>query len=455
MQVSETAPLNAKKQTNSYDLDLPTVTNDGERRPFIEDDDEDDISVHSDTSYPDSVEEGLRPTNADDEEEKEQPKAWKTLLGMTLVAVGTALFCTNGAIVQKHGGSILQLMLGRYVVQFVLSSILWFWNPWDIRNGAVHWYGDDEKRKYIWMRGAALFATVFFWWRGLELVPLGDGESILFLSPMTTVIVARVLLKEELPWTFIPAAIVSFTGLTFICQPSFLFAGTEYEEISWEGVLYLIAAMLCWSASCITVRYVKGASWLQFQFALTTQSILIWCPLLIIIAKFVPGASLIDQAAWSWTWDTWVVMGIIGTFSFLALVCNVNGYQQGEATKVAWMEYLDLVFAFLYQWLYEKDTPDRWELIGCMCLLSTCLINLVEEVYLYCRAKATANMEPTDEKYLTDGPAMTDLADTRNSRNSTPEHKMPGDEREPLLKLVLPAVDARYNGGNEYMSIQN
>lgn len=454
MQSSETVPLNATKQTNSYDLDLPTVNNDGERRPFIDDED-DDLSMHSDTSYPDSVEEGLRPTNVGDdvdEEKESSPAAWRTLLGMTLVATGTALFCTNGAIVQKHGGSILQLMLGRYVVQFVLSSILWFWNPWNIRNGSVHWYGDNEKRKYIWLRGAALFATVFFWWRGLELVPLGDGEAILFLSPLTTVIVARILLKEELPWTFIPATIVSFTGLTFICQPSFIFAGTEYEEISWEGVLYLIAAMLCWSASCITVRYVKDASWMQFQFALTTQSIFLWCPLLIAITKLVPGASLIDEAAWSWTWDTWVVMGVIGTFSFLALVCNVNGYQQGEATKVAWMEYLDLVFAFLYQWLYEKDQPDKWELIGCLCLFSTCLINLVEEVYLYCKAKMRQHTETSDEKYMTDGPAMTDLAKTNHE---TPERKMPGDEREPLLKLVLPATDVRYNGSSEYMSVQH
>ena len=180
MQISETAPLNAK-QTNNYDLDLPTVTNDGERRPFIEDED-DDVSVHSDTSFPESVEEGLRPTNVTDADvatTEEEPAAWKTLVGMTLVAIGTALFCTNGAIVQKHGGSILQLMLGRYCVQNILSSCIWISNPCNIRqkgpNGtaAVHWYGDGAATKYIWLRGLALFCTVFFWWRGLELVPLG------------------------------------------------------------------------------------------------------------------------------------------------------------------------------------------------------------------------------------------------------------------------------------------
>ena len=166
MDISETAPLKSH-QTSSYDLDLPTAINDGERRDLEDDND-------SDTSYPESVEEGLRPTNVTESIlSTKEPKAWHTILGMCLVAFGTALFCTNGAIVQKHGGSILQLMLGRYCVQNIISSILWVFNPWNVRKDSIHWYGDGPSRKIIWLRGLALFSTVFFWWRGLELVPLG------------------------------------------------------------------------------------------------------------------------------------------------------------------------------------------------------------------------------------------------------------------------------------------
>jgi len=427
-----------KDSTTTYD-------HDGERY------DDDNASVHSDTSYPDSVEEGLRPTIVDETdlvEETDSPQAWKTLLGMTLVATGTALFCTNGAIVQKHGGSILQLMLGRYVVQNIISSILWVSNPFGVKGTAVHWYGDTwDSRKIIWARGTALFFTVFFWWRGLQLLPLGDGESILFLSPMTTVIAARVFLKEKLPTTFIGTALISFAGLTFICQPSFIFSGSDYEQISWEGVLYLLGAVVCWSITCLLVRVVKNeAHWLQLEMAVTVQSIFVWCPLLIVITQFAPGASDIDRDPWSATWDMWVVITILGVFSFCALMCNVIGYQLGDATKVAWMEYLDLVFAFLYQWLYEKDIPDQWEIVGCMCLFSVCFINMGEEVYKYCRSKNA--VETTDEKYMTDG-LETD------TRHSTPEQKVSGAEHEPLLKLVLPSTEVHYPGSNEYLSIQH
>ena len=87
-----------------------------------------------------------------------------------------------------------------------------------------------------------------------------------------------------------------------------------------------------------------------------------------------------------------------------------------------------------------------------MCLLSCCLINTLEECYNFCLTKRNAPVA-THEKYMEDGPSNTDLAETRNS---TPEHKAcSGDEREPLLKLVLPATDVRYGGSNEYLSIQH
>ncbi len=100
--------------------------------------------------------------------------AKQTLIGMIIVAFGTALFCTVGAIVQHHGGSVLQLMLGRYITQNILSWCIWFSNPYSIRSQCQHWYGDKPYRLNIWIRGLLLFCTVFFWWRGLELLPLGS-----------------------------------------------------------------------------------------------------------------------------------------------------------------------------------------------------------------------------------------------------------------------------------------
>eukprot|EP01083_Nonionella_stella_P059488 155624_1 len=321
-----------------------------------------------------------------------------TLLGMTVVAIGTALFCTVGAIVQHHGGSVLQLMLGRYLTQNIISWIVWFGNPCKTRSSCEHWYGDTPHRINIWVRGFLLFCTVFLWWRGLELVPLGDGEAILFLSPITTVIAARVLLGEPLPSTFFVTLIITISGLIFICQPTFIFGGSEpMMALSWQGILFLIGTVFAWTGACVLVRTAKKAHWLQLEIVATTQSIMVWCPLVIALNQFWIHSDGLSGGDWDFSFRTVIVMVVIGILGFLALMLNVIGYQIGDATKVAWMEYLDLVFAFLYQWLFFGDIPTNWEIIGCCCLLSTCGIHLGEEYYHYIKAK---NEKKMDEEFL-------------------------------------------------------
>ena len=138
---TETTPL-ILEANNPYD-----------ELPPIDDTDESEILDHLNINHIDKVTESKQ-----------------TIIGMIIVAIGTALFCSVGAIVQVHGGSVLQLMLGRYITQNIISWLIWF-----IRKptSCIHWYGDNPYKINIWSRGFLLFVTVFCWWRGLELVPLG------------------------------------------------------------------------------------------------------------------------------------------------------------------------------------------------------------------------------------------------------------------------------------------
>eukprot|EP00484_Ammonia_sp_Unknown_P029491 CAMPEP_0197036030 /NCGR_PEP_ID=MMETSP1384-20130603/13652_1 /TAXON_ID=29189 /ORGANISM="Ammonia sp." /LENGTH=423 /DNA_ID=CAMNT_0042466157 /DNA_START=145 /DNA_END=1416 /DNA_ORIENTATION=- len=354
----------------------------------------------------------------------------KTLLGMIVVAIGTALFCTVGAIVQYHGGSVLQLMLGRYVTQNLLAWLLWFSNPCKITAGCQHWYGDAPHRLNIWTRGFLLFCVVFFWWRGLELMPLGDGEAILFLSPIITVIAARILLAEALPSTFILTLVITLAGLVCICQPSFIFGGHghhgEYIALSWQGIVFMCACTCAWSACCILVRSAKKAHWLQLEICASLQSMAIWCPLVILLNRFWLQSDALSGGDWDFSLKTGIVMMLIGVLGFVALMFNVVGYQIGDATKVAWMEYLDLVFAFLYQWLYFKDVPTMWEIIGCCALLSTCLIHLAEEYYHYVRAKNDKESQEKVEKERIG-------KEKEGGKNHPVVHEQEMNEMQPLL----------------------
>jgi len=323
-----------------------------------------------------------------------------TLFAMILIAIGEGLICSIGAIVQKNGGSVLQLIWGQYLTQNLIAWTIWFCrcSP----QTYTHWYGDAPHRNNIWLRGFLLFCAEFLWLRGLEVVPLGNGEAISFLSPMTTAMAARMLLGERLPSTFFVTLCVTFVGLLFICQPTFLFGDVNgrYMAMSGEGTLFLLASIVTWSAGCVLVRTAESAHWVQLQLATTTQSILVWCPLVLAVNKLWPATDGLSGGDWQFppSRETAGVMVAIGVLGFVAMMLNVVGYQIGDATKVAWMEYMDLVFAFMYQWLWFEDAPKTWEIIGCFALFSTCLINLGEEYYHYVQAKKRSVAEELSER---------------------------------------------------------
>ena len=97
---------------------------------------------------------------------------------MMLVGVGTFFYFTCDALVWWHGGSVLELMFGKYIVQFLISTALWMGNPYNVKGSAQNWYGDEPHRANIWIRGWLLFCYVFLWWRALEQIDLGRTLSL-------------------------------------------------------------------------------------------------------------------------------------------------------------------------------------------------------------------------------------------------------------------------------------
>ena len=61
---------------------------------------------------------------------------------------------------------------------------------------------------------------------------------------------------------------------------------------------------------------------------------------------FIFQSDLIAGGKWNTSPSGYYVgmVALCGLFGFLGIVFNVIGYQLGDASKVAWMEYLDLIF---------------------------------------------------------------------------------------------------------------
>ena len=124
-----------------------------------------------------TIESGSSETSDNDTDITDENDAISTsksnILGMFCVALGTGLFCSIGAVVQMSSSALVELMLGRLIIQNILSWFLWFVNPYQVKGTSINWYGDEPHRVNVWTRGFLWFCSLFFWWCALELLPIG------------------------------------------------------------------------------------------------------------------------------------------------------------------------------------------------------------------------------------------------------------------------------------------
>jgi len=341
--------------------------------------------------------------------------AGMTILGMAAVAAGTGFLNAGGCVVAIVGGSALEFMMGRWIVQLVLASLWWIIKKPPQNE---HWYGDKGLRLNIWTRGFLYFLLCYGWYRGLELVPIGDAEAIIFIAPLLIVVVARVWLKEELSLVFPGTVMLTVAGIVFVCQPDFIFHGSAgAEPVSIVGLIFLIVMSFAWAGSSILVRTAQNAHWTQILIVTGAEGAFLWTPLLIVLNHFIFQSDLIAGGKWNTSPSGYYVgmVALCGLFGFFGIVFNVIGYQLGDASKVAWMEYLDLIFAYIFQYAIFGEPPNLWEWIGLACLLSTCVLHLGEELVKYVMAKNRVDALKTTDSELID---TADTLDTRETKQS-------------------------------------
>jgi len=225
--------------------------------------------------------------------------------------------------------------------------------------------------------------------------------------------VARFYLKEELSAVFPATFLMTVAGIIFVCQPDFIFHGANgAESMNVAGFIFLFLMCFAWTGTSILVRTAQEAHWTQIQITTGLQGAFIWTPLVVLLNHYVFESDLIAGGKWIGFPDARYVglVCLVAVFGFLGITLNILGYQLGDASKVAWMEYLDLIFAYIFQWAIFNQRPNLWEWIGLACLLSTCVLHLGEELFKYKLAKKreeeealqicdTNSLVPTEEGF--------------------------------------------------------
>ena len=234
----------------------------------------------------------------------------------------------------------LQVGFGR----FFFAAMLW----------TAIWYGTGQQfeKVHLPLHGMRvvlgyLTSTSIFW--AASLMVLADATAISFLSPVVTLFLAWLFLRERVGWMRILAVGVMVTGAMILLRP-----GTSAFQ---PAALIALFAALTGGAESIAIKMLTNRERvLQILFINNLIGVVIATA----IASFV------------WVWPTpfqWAALASVGFGMAGAQITFTWAMRQVEASVIMPFIYTSLMFAALMDFWLFGDFPDMWAGVGAVVIV--------------------------------------------------------------------------------------
>jgi drug/metabolite transporter (DMT)-like permease len=203
-------------------------------------------------------------------------------------------------------------------------------------------------------RGLLSVCGMFTNFSSLTRLPLADATAISFASPLITVALAAVVLKERVRIYRWSAVLVGFAGVIVMLVPHFdvgAYAGAS-GAVAAVGSMFAITSAFCNAGTVIQTRRLTQTE--------TTSSIVFYFSLVCAIA----GALTLPFAWHSPTTRELVALIALGILGGLAHILLTESYRYAAASVVAPFDYSSMLWALLLGYWLFGELPDTLVYIG-------------------------------------------------------------------------------------------
>jgi len=201
-------------------------------------------------------------------------------------------------------------------------------------------------------------------------MPLADATALGFAKSFFVTLFAMIILKEKVgPYRWVAVA-CGFIGVAVMLQPG----ANGYSIYG----LYAIAGAAAAGLVMVIIRLLSQTE--------TSSSILGY-------QVFGVGAVTLIPAMMVWTQPTpleWLIILAIGVVSFFAQKSNIYAYKHGEASLLASLDYVRLLFATIIGFVMFNQLPQLSTWIGAGIIVGAAVFT----VYREARRKQTLTRAP-------------------------------------------------------------
>jgi drug/metabolite transporter (DMT)-like permease len=203
-----------------------------------------------------------------------------------------------------------------------------------------------------------VMAFLFFW--GIGRVPLAQAIALTFIAPLLSLVLASVVLDEEIGPRSIAGSMVAFAGVVVIVF------GQARAQLGFDvllGSAAILGSGLCYAGNIVMMRpQALAARPLEINFFQSLTVMAMW-----IVALPAVGIPALPQ--WQWLW-----IAVASALSTCGTLLYGWAYARGEASYLAVTEYSAFLWASALGWLVFHERVSLYTLAGAVLIVGGCLV---------------------------------------------------------------------------------
>ncbi|XP_038591521.1 solute carrier family 35 member G1 [Micropterus salmoides] len=227
--------------------------------------------------------------------------------------------------------------------------------------------GPRDKRKYLVLRGFIGSNAMILLFYAVQQMPLADATVIMFSNPVFTSLLAWVFLKERCTIWDCVFTVFTLTGVILIARPPFLF-GEHLHGIEGDYTNHIKG----------TIAAFAGAIGAAFTFVVLRKIgksvhyyLSVWYYAVIGFIECIITVSVLGE--WKIPFcgrDRWMLM-LIAVLGIAGQTFLTKALQIEKAGPVALMRTVDVLLAFIFQFIFFNRAPTWWSLGGALCVVAS------------------------------------------------------------------------------------
>lgn len=217
--------------------------------------------------------------------------------------------------------------------------------------------GSGSNKKLLLLRGFFGTAALYLYFLTVQNMPLGTAVSVQYLSPIFTVIIASVLLKEKITLLQILFSLLSFAGVLFI-------KGFD-ARIS---LFYLGIGILSSVFSSFAYNMIRSLSGKEHP--------------LVVVLHFQLMAAIIGFGFTLFNWEPpqgsdWLYLFLVGASTQLGQMAMTRSLQKEKISKVTILTYTGIIYAIVFGYFFFGESYGLLSIFGMVMVVAGVVLNIL------------------------------------------------------------------------------